>query len=141
MSQQAVDTARGCLEAFNRGDWASLEGYLAPNSVYDELGTQRHIEGADAIIGAFQAWKSAMPDVVGTISNVLTSGETVALEVMWEGTQTGALETPTGAIPASGKHQKTPGMWSIDIAGGKVQASRQYFDMLTFLQQIGAAPA
>jgi ketosteroid isomerase-like protein len=67
--------------------------------------------------------------------------ESVALEVTWEGTQTGPLETPTGSIPASGKRQKTPGIWSIDVKDGKVQSSRQYFDMLTFLQQIGAAPA
>ena len=75
-----------------------------------------------------------------TSPNVLTSGDTVALEVTWEGTQTGPLETPNGPIAASGKRQKTPGVWSLDIVGGKVQASRQYFDMLTFLQQIGAAP-
>lgn len=141
MSEQAVTVARAHLDAFNGADWAGLKGSLASDSVYDEHGTQRHIEGADAIVAAFKAWKTAMPDVTGTVRNVLTSGDSVALEVTWEGTHTGPLETPSGSIAASGKRQKTPGIWSIDVKEGKVQSSRQYFDMLTFLQQIGAAPA
>ncbi|MGI8926517.1 MAG: ester cyclase [Tepidiformaceae bacterium] len=141
MSQQAETVARACLESFNKADWAAMKGTLAANSVYEEYGTQRNIQGADAILAAFQAWKVAMPDVTGTVRNVFASGETVALELMWQGTHTGPLETPGGSIPASGKQQKTPGIWSIDVRDGKVQSSRQYFDMLTFLQQIGAAPA
>jgi steroid delta-isomerase-like uncharacterized protein len=141
MSEQTVKVARDHLDAFNRADWAGLKGTLASDSVYDEHGTQRHVEGPDAIVEVFKAWKTAMPDVTGTVSNVLSNGDSVALELTWEGTQTGALDTPSGPIAASGKHQKTPGMWSIDVKEGKVKSSRQYFDMLTFLQQIGAARA
>ena len=121
MSEQAVTVAKAHLEAFNGADWAGLRASMAGDSVYDEHGTQRHIEGADAIVALFKAWKTAMPDVVGTVRNVLTSGETVALEVTWQGTQTGPLETPNGTIAASGKRQTTPGIWSIDVKDGKVQ--------------------
>jgi steroid delta-isomerase-like uncharacterized protein len=141
MSDQPVTVAKACLDAFNRADWAAFKGILAPDSVYDEHGTQRHMTGADAIVDAFRAWKTAMPDVKGTIRKVFTTGESVAIEVIWEGTHTGPLETPAGTVAASGRKQQTPGIWSLDVHDGKVQASRQYFDMLTFLQQIGAAPA
>jgi steroid delta-isomerase-like uncharacterized protein len=141
MSEQAVTVARAHLDAFNRADWAGLKGTLAANSVYDERGTERHIEGADAIVAVFKAWKTAMPDVAGTVNNVFTSGESVALELTWKGTHTGPLGTATGVVPASGKRQETPGVWSLDVRDGKVQSSRQYFDLLSFLRQIGAAPA
>jgi steroid delta-isomerase-like uncharacterized protein len=140
MSETATTVAKAHLEAFNRADWGALRASLANDSVYDEHGTQRHIVGAEAIVDAFKAWKAAMPDVTGSLYNVFNSGDTVALEVTWQGTHTGPLETPTGPIAASGKKQTTPGIWSIDVKAGKVQSSRQYFDMLTFLQQIGAAP-
>jgi steroid delta-isomerase-like uncharacterized protein len=141
MDEDAVKVARGCLDAFNRGDWADVGEFLAADSVYDEFGTRRHIEGAEATVAALQAWKTAMPDAAGTVRNVLASGNTVALEVTWEGTHTGPLETPSGPIAASGRHQRTPGVWSVDVTDGKIRSSRQYFDMLTLLQQIGAAPA
>ena len=44
-----------------------------------------------------------------------------------------------GTIPASGKRQKTPAAFIFDYENGKLKESRHYFDMLTFLKQIGAA--
>ena len=84
--------------------------------------------------------KQAMPDVKGKVTGALESGNEVVLEVTWQGTQTGPLEGPGGTIPASGKRQTTPAAWIFDFDGDKVKESRQYFDMVAFLQQIGAMP-
>ncbi len=81
-----------------------------------------------------------MPDVKGTVTNALASGNSVVLEITWEGTQTGPLETPDGTIPASGKRAVTPATWVFDFEGDKIKESRQYFDMVTFLSQIDAMP-
>ena len=40
-----------------------------------------------------------MPDVKGSVTNAVASGNTVVLEVTWEGTHTGPLAGPKGAIP------------------------------------------
>ena len=61
--QDNVKVARAFLQAFNAADWDGVKASLAPNSVYDELGTQRHVEGSDAIVSLYQAWKTAMPDI------------------------------------------------------------------------------
>jgi steroid delta-isomerase-like uncharacterized protein len=81
-----------------------------------------------------------MPDVKGNVTNTYTSGDKVALEMAWDGTHTGPLVTPGGTIPASGKRQHTPGVMTLEVQAGKIRKSSNYFDMLTFLQQIGAAP-
>ena len=60
------------------------------------------------------------------------------LEITWEGAQTGPMENPDGTIPPSGKRQKTPATWVMDIEDGKMKTSRHYFDMLSLLRQIGA---
>ena len=112
--------AQTFLSAFNNADWDGVRATVADDSVYDEYGTQRHIEGIDAIIDVYKAWKMAMPDVHGTVQNVATNGNSAVLEVVWEGTQTGPLETPDGTIPASGKLQRTPGAFSVEVQDGVI---------------------
>ncbi len=130
--------AEGVLEAFNNDDWDGIRNLIG-DSTYDEVGTQRSISGADAIIEALQGWKAAMPDAKGTVTSSVESGQQVALEVTWTGTQTGEMVTEQGTIPASGKQQTTRGAFVFEYENGNLKESRNYFDLLTFLQQIGAA--
>ncbi|MEX1007195.1 MAG: ester cyclase [Acidimicrobiia bacterium] len=131
--------AKHILELFNKADWDAMSDALPSDTTYKEHGTQRSIEGAGDIVEAMRGWKTAMPDVAGTVQSTIATGNQVALEVVWEGNHTGPLVTADGEIPASGKHQKTPGVWVFDFDGDTLTESRNYFDMLTFLQQIGAA--
>ena len=130
--------AKGVVDAFNNDDWDTATK-LVGESTYNEIGTQRSLRGAKAIVEALQGWKAAMPDVRGTITGAVDSDERVVLEVVWEGTQTGEMVTDKGTIPPSGKHQRTPSAFTFDFEDGKLRESRQYFDMLSLLQQIGAA--
>ena len=74
------------------------------------------------------------------MTNAVASGNTVTQEITWEGTQTGPLVGPGGTIPPSGKRQVTRAAWIAIIEEGKIKESRQYFDMMALLQQLGAAP-
>jgi len=130
--------AKGAVEAFNNADWDEVAKYFE-DSTYNEFGTQRSLSGTDAILEAMKGWKAAMPDVRGTVTDAVEGDQRVVLEVMWEGTQTGEMATEQGTIPASGKRQKTPAAFIFDYENGKLKESRHYFDMLTFLKQIGAA--
>lgn len=109
--------------------------------MYEEYGTQRRIEGSDAVVAALQGWKKAFPDVKGTVDKALAVGNAVSIEVTWRGTHTGPLETANGSLPASGKAFTLVTAWTMDVENGKVKESRHYFDLTTILQQIGAAPA
>ena len=137
-NQSAVQAAQAILETFNASDWAGFRALSATDAVYNEHGTQRVINGTDAIIDAMQGWKTAMPDVKGTVTNAFASGNIVTLEIIWTGTQTGPMVTPDGTIPPSGKSQTTPAAWVLEFEEGKMKESRHYFDLVTFLTQIGA---
>jgi steroid delta-isomerase-like uncharacterized protein len=129
--------AKSVVEAFNDSDWDTSRE-LYGDSTYNEIGTQRSLVGADAIIEALQGWKAAMPDAKGTVTSAAESGQRVVLEVTWEGTQTGEMVTEQGTIPPSGKRQKTAAAFICDYENGALKECRHYFDMLTLLKQIGA---
>jgi steroid delta-isomerase-like uncharacterized protein len=137
---EVVKLARKQVDAFNIGDWEQVRAGLAADSRYDELGTQRKIEGPEKIVELFKAWKTAFPDAVGTVTSAVASGNKAALEVTWKGTHTGPLATAEGTIPASGKLQETPAAFFFTFEGDKVKESRHYFDSMTLLKQIGAQP-
>jgi len=47
---------------------------------------------------------------------------------------------PSGTIPPTDKAWNVRGAQVITVEGGKIRELHQYFDLLTILQQIGAAP-
>jgi len=138
-TDEIVKLARKQIEAFNAGDWEQLRATLASDARYDELGTQRKVEGPEMIVELFKGWKTAFPDAAGTVTSAVASGNKAALEITWKGTHTGPLESAEGTIPASGKRQETPAACFFTFEGDKITESRQYFDSTTLLKQIGAA--
>ncbi len=138
-TDEIVKLARKQIDAFNAGDWDQLRATLAPDARYDELGTQRKIEGREMIVELFRGWKTAFPDAAGTVTSAVADGDKAALEITWKGTHTGPLESAEGTVPASGKRQETPAACFFTFEGDKIKESRHYFDSLTLLKQIGAA--
>jgi steroid delta-isomerase-like uncharacterized protein len=139
-ADKMVKIAREQLDAFNSGDWERVRAGLTSDSCYDELGTERKIDGPEQIVEVFKGWKEAFPDAAGTVTSAFASGDTAVLEVTWNGTHTGPLTTAEGSVPASGKRQKTPAALFYTFEGDKIKESRHYFDTLTLLKQIGVEP-
>jgi steroid delta-isomerase-like uncharacterized protein len=139
MAQGAEDVARESIECYNAGDFDRLRSLLADDFYEEELATQRRLEGADARIEAAQSWKRAFPDEHGTITGAYTTGNTVAIELTWEGTQSGSMATPDGQVlPPSNERITVKAVEVIEIEDGKIKVLRHYFDLMTMLQQIGA---
>lgn len=137
--QDLIKVAREAVEAFNNND-LDRSSVLLGTGVYNEVGTGRKLRGQAEILPALQGWRKAMPDVKGTVTKAVASGNTAVLEVTWQGTQTGPMDGPGGTLPPSGKSQTTPAAWVFEFEGDKIKESRQYFDMMSFMQQIGALP-
>ena len=135
--QDLIPLARGAVEAFNASDWEEYKTAMTSDCVYDEVGTSRILRGVGEIIRCLQEWKQAMPDVRGTVTNAWAMGNTVVLEITWKGTQTGPLQGPSGTVPPTGKQQTTRAGWVLNFDGGKIKDSRHYFDMFSFMQQLG----
>ena len=135
----SIDVARANVEAFNAGDWEGLAATFASEGVYDEVGTQRRLQGQEAILDANRGWKEAFPDATGRIDRAMADNDTVTLEITWEGTHSGPLHTPTGAIAPTNRHFAVRAAQVFEIEGDRIRESHHYFDMVTLLQQLGAA--
>ena len=134
-----VDTR--LLEAFNAADWSAVRSLVAPDITYEEPSTGRHVHGADAYLELCQGWRQALPDCTGTVLRSVSSGNMTVLEVRWEGTHNGPLQTPAGPIPSSGNRVNGIAvLWNV-LDGEQIREVRHHLDMLTFLQQIGVLPA
>jgi steroid delta-isomerase-like uncharacterized protein len=136
-----IDIAKAAVTAYNEKNWSKAKDILAANAVYDEKGTNRRIQGAGEIIEAWQGWAKAFPDSKATFVREFVSGDTAVLELVWKGTHTGPLQTPTGIIPPSNKPIELPACQIVQVEGGKLKSAWHYFDMLTMLTQIGATGA
>ena len=129
---------RESIDAFNANDMQRWGATVTENTIYNGLGTQRSIEGRDAVIEALQGWKCAFPDAIGTITNVVSADNQVAFELTWTGTHTGDLVGAQGTIPATGKNVDLQATQIATIKDGQIIELHHYFDMGTLLQQIGA---
>src|ERR1700737_3035556 len=65
--QNLIGIARDLIDAFNAKDGERFKKQLAANVVYDEVGTGRKSQGADAWLQVWEQWRSAFPDVKGPI--------------------------------------------------------------------------
>jgi len=141
LGQDAMTLATAMIEPFNRRDYdAMLE--LAGGSVdYTDVALGQHITEPDDFRAAMQAWASAFSDLRGTVTSAARDGDLLAYEVRFDGTHDGPLQTPMGAIPASGRNVSTRTAFFVHLDGGRVAEVRDYGDTLTLLGQIGAIPA
>ena len=137
-NRDLASLARAQVESFNTNDWDAVRASMLADVVYDERATGRIMQGPEAIIESMKGWKTFNSDVTRTISNIHVSGDTAVVEVTWEGTMDGPLETPGGSVPPTGKSHATHGAWVMTFEGDKLRESRNYFDMLQLLQQVGA---
>ena len=141
MASQPEDKSRvaeGVVEAYNNGDMERFRASHAADVVYEEIGTGQRAEGMDEYMQLLEGWQQAIPDGAATIRRTVESGDTVVMELVWKGTQSGDLQTPGGTVPASGRQIEVEAtMWS-DFEGDKVRQTRHYLDVMTLLQQLGA---
>ena len=144
MASQQEDRSRRAeevVEAYNNGDWERFRASHVSDVVYEEVGTGQRAEGMDEYMQLLEGWQQAIPDGAAMIRRTVQSGDTVVMELVWKGTQTGDLQTPGGTVPASGRQIEVEAtMWS-DFEGDQVRKTRHYVDIMTMLQQLGADTA
>jgi predicted ester cyclase len=142
MSAPAAELRRATdlIDAFSQADWDRLREQLAPAVRYTETGTGRGVEGVAAYLELCQGWKEAFADATGTVTNAVAGDDIAVLEIRWDGTHTGPLDTPAGIVPASGNRITVEASFWTRHEGERIQEIHHHLDVLALLQQIGALP-
>jgi steroid delta-isomerase-like uncharacterized protein len=128
------------LDAFNRADWDAFKACLAPDSVHIEPGGVE-ARGPDAIVEAVKVFRTAMPDLTGTVVRHVMGPDAAMSELVWRGTHTGPLPTPTGTIDPTGRDVTVHACKVFAFEGDRITYGRHYWDLTELLGAIGALPA
>jgi steroid delta-isomerase-like uncharacterized protein len=137
--QAMIDAAKASIIAYNDKNWNNVRTALTSDALYDEVATQRKIQGLNQVIECWQGWARAFPDSKATFHNAIASGNIVCIELSWRGTHTGPLELPTGSVPATNRSIDVRSCQVFEMLENKAQIIRQYFDIATMMQQLGLA--
>ena len=98
------------------------------------------IKGRAAVRDWYASWAGACPDSVAGATVVAASGDTVAIEGVWVGKNTGTF----GPFAATGRSVSMPWVNVLRFgADGKIVSSAAYHDQLSVMVQLGhmQAPA
>jgi steroid delta-isomerase-like uncharacterized protein len=136
-----LDIIKKHLAAFSSANWAEFRATLAPDVIYEEVPSLERVVGVEKFVTSAQRWKTAFPDLKATLARSYTVGERVIVELEWEGTQTGPLEGTFGMVPATRRRGRYNALIMFTVKQGKITESRNYFDVLTILSQLGVSPA
>lgn len=98
-------------------------------------------KGTDALIGWFQAMKTAMPDRKLAPQLVMVSGRNILAVNLVTGTHTGTLKTPMGDVPATNKKVGHLMLHRLKIDdANKATDEWGFADGATMMGQLGLAP-
>jgi steroid delta-isomerase-like uncharacterized protein len=98
---------------------------------------QRARRIGDGLGAVAHAYTRAFPDLRIEVKYVRVSGDTSIAEFAASGTHRGGLE---GVAP-TGKRVSMPVCNVIELREGKLYREREYFDVLSLMQQLDAVPA
>lgn len=120
-------------KAFVRRYLSALSGRDKPPSIVAE-----YVSNVDeALKRHIAAFEFAFPRYEMAAEDVLADGDKVAIRAIFRGVHRGDLQ----GIPPTGKLVTLPLLIIYRIASGKIVEHWMAYDQLSFLQQLGVAPA
>jgi steroid delta-isomerase-like uncharacterized protein len=124
------------ITLFNENRLEETEDDYAPGAMAEEIGTGRRLTPAENTANTRQ-WKQAFPDATGRITNKIIDGNRGVAEVVWQGTNSGALM----GNPPTGQKVTVRAVFLIETNGSKVTRSAHYIDIAGMMAQLGARQA
>jgi len=97
-------------------------------------------KGKEGFRAFFMAFKTACPDIKLVHHNIFGSGDWVAVEFGAEGTHTGPLMTPNGAVPPTGRVISLNVCEIHEWKSGKLTRVVNYQDAMSLMAQLGLLP-
>jgi ketosteroid isomerase-like protein len=122
----------------NSADFDAVEPNFAPDvETQTPGGTLKTLDEWRAMGKAFH---TAVPDATHEIVRYFEAGDTVIVEGIYSGTQTGPLVTEGGSLPASGNAFAFPYADLFQLQDGICTSHRIYWDNVGFMMQLGVTP-
>jgi steroid delta-isomerase-like uncharacterized protein len=110
-----------------------IDAIFTDDGIYEDVAGDQVHRGKEAIKEFLRATYGWAPDFRLTMKSLVVGDDSAATEWESEGIQTG----PIGDIPASGNSFRLRGASILKFRDGKIASVIDYYDMASFLKQIG----
>lgn len=124
--------AKQFFDAFNNHDLEKERQLLHPQFCYT-AGDGTRVEGIQATIDLDSLYLNAFPDIRMEIRNTYVAGDVIVTEFLLQGTQKGKFMD----IEPTNRQVNFPICNVLEVRDNQIYSVREYFDTLTFLQQLG----
>jgi len=84
MSQENIEAARRCLEAYRRGDYEEASLYLAPDVVW-EVGQELPAHGPAAVRDVWARWDAEWEELETVAEEFIDAGDQLVLVMRYRG--------------------------------------------------------
>jgi steroid delta-isomerase-like uncharacterized protein len=138
---RARDVVEAAYRAWNAGDLDRILNDYDENAKYWSTARMAGVNGKGEIRKYCESQLRTFPTIRFVITNLIESGDSVAVEYRVHATHIGPLEAPSGTIPATGKTIDFAGADFFEIRSGKIVTERNYVDSLELMRQLGLMPA
>ena len=123
------------FEAVEQRDFVHLRDLYHPE--YEYLGADGQAGGIDLGVGVAETYTAAFPDVAFTVEHHYpVSGDVSVMEFVATGTHRGELQ----GIAPTGRSIAVRVCNVIEVKDGKIWREREYFDVMSLMQQLGVIP-
>lgn len=136
-SQEVAAIGRMLTDVYNARDFDRLDDVIAPDAEYRNVATGEVFRGAEGMKQYQRAWVAAFPESRVEIRNFAACGETVTVEFVGRGRQTGPLNTPQGTIEPTGRDVELALCDVLTVRDGRITGGRTYFDLASLMRQLG----
>ncbi len=97
--------------------------------------------GPDGYKQVILFFEEGFPDSRIEITNLFASEDQAVVEFVGRGTNTGPLHMPRGDVPPTGRAVELRFCDVYRVRNGKIVSYRSYYDLFSFLQQLGLIPS
>lgn len=127
---------------WNAGDKAKFQAMYTADAVAHHPDQEpAELKGADAVVADAFNFRAGFPDAKGAPQLVLVNGRVVVAAVLLTGTNTGAMKTPTGDMPAMNKKIGMMVFHGVSFNDANLITEEWWvMDGNTFANQLGMSP-
>ena len=117
-------------------DVERIATFFTDDCVYEDVAMGVVNRGKQELKAFVTCTFAAFPDIKFEDKSFFSSGDCIAIEWVMTGTQTGDLP----GIPATNKSFSVRGASVTELRAGKISRNSDYWNLVSFLQQIGLLP-
>lgn len=126
----------GYAEAWSSHDVDRIASFFTDDCSYEDVALGVENRGKEELKGFARATFAAFPDFAVEPRSLFSAGGWTATEWVMSGTHRGDLP----GLAATGKSFSVRGASIMELQGGKIQRNSDYWNMASFLRQIGVMP-